>query len=420
MSRPAEDFDAAIVGGGLVGISLAVALATIDLKVLLVEAFDFRKPSESDYDDRTLALSEGSCRILAGLGAWEYLAEPATAIRSVRVWEAGRPGRLLLKAGEFDLPQFGHTVAAHLVGQGLLSRLKELKNVELACPARLLDIQSQSNSVSIRYGDEENSATASVRLLIGADGAHSSVREYLGIDTESHDYEQTAIVCNFTPEIAHGGQAFECLRASGPFAVLPQPGDRCGMVWTVESPKASQLLELSDPDFLSAAQEIFGNHLGRFTKCGRRSSYPLKLVRALHDRGPRCVILGNASHAIHPIGAQGFNLGLRDVAVLAELLADERDEASFDPGSEDLLQRYSAWRRDDHSGTVGWSDGLARLFANRSFVAGLLRSGGLWAHALIPPLRRQATIRAMGYRGRVPRLALGQTLRQTPSEIQAL
>ncbi len=237
------------------------------------------------------------------------------------------------------------------------------------------------------------------------------MRESLGIETERHDYRQTAVICNVTPEQDHRGRAFECFTPSGPFAVMPHVNGRCGLIWCVESDRAQALLDLTDAEFLQRAQRRFGGHLGAFLKVGKRSSYPLRLVRAQEDIRPRTVILGNAAHAIHPIGAQGFNLGLRDVAVLAEVLAEAiRRGGASEIGNPEVLRRYSDWRAPDQRGTIAYSDGLARLFSNPSSVAAAARTAGLLAHAFIPPLRRQLAIRAMGFRGRIPRLALGEPL----------
>jgi 2-octaprenyl-6-methoxyphenol hydroxylase len=247
------------------------------------------------------------------------------------------------------------------------------------------------------------------RLVVAADGANSFIRNHLQIPKESRDYGQTAVICNITPELAHEGRAFECLTETGPFAVLPHTGKRCGLVWSVASEKANEILALDDETFLSRAQQRFGRtELGTFLKAGKRTAYPLKLVRAKEDIRERLVVMGNAAHAIHPIGAQGFNLALRDAAVLAEVLADDDLD---DPGGSGLLQTYSQWRQQDHRGTIATSDGMTRLFSHPSPFAAGLRTTGLIAHAILPSLRRQSAIKAMGYRGRVPRLALGEPLR---------
>jgi 2-octaprenyl-6-methoxyphenol hydroxylase len=246
------------------------------------------------------------------------------------------------------------------------------------------------------------------------------VRDALGIEAEHHDYGQVAVICNITPEKAHRGRAFECFTPTGPLAVLPQVNDRCGLIWSVDKDQAGELLELPDKEFLLQARQRFGSYLGAFLTVGKKSVYPLRLVRAKEDIRPRAVIIGNAAHAIHPIGAQGFNLGLRDVAVLAEVIYDALSaSAETDIGDLELLDRYSRWRTPDQKATVAYSDGLARIFSNPSHLATTARTMGLLAHALLPPLRRQLAVRAMGFRGRIPRLALGEPLVAEPAQMAA-
>jgi len=403
--------DVIIVGGGLVGASLACALAPLGLRVALIEAVAFRAASQPSYDDRTLALSASSCRILEAMGLWPALRDQATAIREIHVRELHRPGRVVLDPGDLGLDRFGHVVEARVFGAAMSAALPRLENMDFLCPASVEQIRIGDDGVVVDYSGPEGAGQARGALLVGADGAQSFVRESLGIEAERHDYRQTAVICNVTPEQDHRGRAFECFTPSGPFAVMPHVNGRCGLIWCEHSERAQALLDLPDGEFLQRAQQRFGNHLGAFVRIGRRSSYPLRLVRALEDTRPRAVILGNAAHAIHPIGAQGFNLGLRDVAVLAEVLADTvRREGAAAIGAPATLRRYSEWRAPDQRGTIAYSDGLARLFTNPSHVAATARTAGLLAHAFIPPLRRQLAIRAMGFRGRIPRLALGEPL----------
>lgn len=410
-SMPSRSHDVIIVGGGLVGASLACALAPLGLKVALLEAVAYKAASQPSYDDRTLALSASSCRILETLGLWPFLRENATAIREIHVRELDRPGRVVMNPGDFGLDRFGNVVEARAFGAVMSSALPRLDRVDLLCPASVETIRFTEDLAIVEYADQSGNGHISSSLLVGADGAQSLVRESLGIEVDHHDYRQTAVICNVTPEQDHRGRAFECFTPSGPFAVMPHVEGRCGLIWCVESEGTQELLELPDAVFLERARERFGGHLGAFLRIGKRSSYPLRLVRAREDIRPRAVILGNAAHAIHPIGAQGFNLGLRDVAVLAEVLADAtRRRAPADLGDLQTLRRYSDWRAPDQQGTIAYSDGLARLFSNPSGVAAAARTVGLLAHAFIPPLRRQLAVRAMGYRGRVPRLALGEPL----------
>jgi 2-octaprenyl-6-methoxyphenol hydroxylase len=403
--------DVAIIGGGLVGASLACALAPLGLRVALLEAVAFRAAAQPSYDDRTLALSASSCRILESLGIWPELEDSATPIREIHVRELDRPGVVVMDPGELGLDRFGHVVEARAFGAAITATLPGLDNLDFFCPASVTGLSVGEDESVVDFHDGGRAGSIRSRVVVGADGAASFVREALGIAAEEHDYRQTAIICNITPEEDHSGRAFECFTPTGPFAILPHVGGRCGLVWCVGSEEAAGLLELEESEFLTRAQRRFGNHLGRFLRIGRRSSYPLRLVRAAEDVRPRAVILGNAAHAIHPVGAQGFNLGLRDAAVLAEVLADAiRGNPETDLGSLDVLHRYSERRQPDQQGTIAWSDGLARLFANPTDMAAAVRTAGLLAHAFLPSLRRQLAIRAMGYRGRTPRLARGEPL----------
>ena len=401
--------DIAIVGGGLAGASLAVALAPLGYDIKVIEAVAYKATEQPSYDDRTLAISHSSCRILAGIGLWDSLVADATAIRKIYITELNRPGQVVLDAAEMGLTEFGHVVEARRFGAAVTRQLEQTENIEVLSPASVKDIEIGGPTTRLQLQSGEDVSELEARLVVAADGANSFIRNHLRIPTESRDYNQTAVICNITPEKAHDGQAFECLTDTGPFAVLPHTGTRCGLVWSVAGDNAEEILELDDETFLSRAQERFGrNELGVFKKVGQRTAYPLKLVRAKEDIRERLVILGNAAHAIHPIGAQGFNLALRDAAVLAEVLAD--DDLN-DPGESGLLHTYSHWRQQDQRGTIATSDGMTRLFSHPSFLAAGLRTTGLIAHAILPSLRRRSAIKAMGYRGRVPRLALGEPLR---------
>jgi 2-octaprenyl-6-methoxyphenol hydroxylase len=405
--RAGHDYDLVIVGGGLVGATLACALAPLGFSVALVEAVPLRAAAQPSYDDRTLAVNHGSCRILEGLGMWPALKQHATPIREVIVTELGRPGRVRLHCGEMGVAALGHVIEARMFGGAVLERLAATPGADLLCPAQVTAVDIGARAAALTLETDEGLSELRARLLIAADGADSTVRRLLGIAATERDYGQTAVICNITPEHAHRGRAFERLTPSGPFAVLPHVGDRCGLVWSAGNADVDGILALPDDEFLTAARRRFTGELGDFVKAGKRTTHRLRLVRARRDTYPRLVILGNAAHAIHPIGAQGFNLGLRDVAVLAEVLAGQ---GRGDPGDEAVLRAYSAWRRPDHDSTIAWSDGMARLFANTSPVAAALRSAGLVTHALIPALRRRLASGAMGYRGRVPRLARGVPL----------
>jgi 2-octaprenyl-6-methoxyphenol hydroxylase len=324
---------------------------------------------------------------------------------------------VVLDPAEMGLTEFGHVVEARRFGVAVTKRLQQTENIEVISPASVSGIEIGGSRTKLQLETGAGTDELDARLVVAADGANSFIRNHLQIPTEFRDYRQTAVICNITPEQPHEGRAFECLTQTGPFAVLPHTGGRCGLVWSVNAEHAQDLLELNDETFLARAQERFGSSLGAFRQVGKRSAYPLKLTRAKEDVRERLVILGNAAHAIHPIGAQGFNLALRDAAVLAEVLADALQidgqiDCHGDPGDSALLHQYSRWRKQDQRGTIATSDGLTRLFSHPSALAAGIRTAALLAHALLPSLRRKSAIKAMGYRGRVPRLALGEPLRQ--------
>ncbi|MCP4047100.1 MAG: 2-octaprenyl-6-methoxyphenyl hydroxylase, partial [Gammaproteobacteria bacterium] len=375
--------DIAIVGGGLAGASLAVALAPLGYDIKVIEAVAYKAAAQPSYDDRTLAISHSSCRILSSIGLWESLEADATAIRKIYVTELKRPPRVVLDPAEMGLTKFGHVVEARSFGAAVTRKMEQTANIDVISPALVKDIEIGGPRTSLQLETDTGSEDLQARLVVAADGANSFIRNHLQIPTKFRDYGQTAVICNITPEIAHEGQAFECLTNTGPFAVLPHTGKRCGLVWTVATEKATEIASLDDTTFISLAEKRFGSHLGAFVKVGKRSVYPLKLVRSTEDIRERLVILGNAAHAIHPVGAQGFNLALRDAAVLAEVLADDEHD---DPGETGLLHTYSQWRRQDQRETITASDGMARLFANPSVFAAGLRTTGLIAHAILPSL----------------------------------
>jgi 2-octaprenyl-6-methoxyphenol hydroxylase len=406
-----KHYDIAIIGGGLVGASLACALAPLGLKLALLEAVPAKASSQPSYDDRTLALSASSCNILQGLGIWPDLQKSATPIREIQVREFQRPGRVIMAPAELGLDSFGHVVEARVFGNAVMQRVNHISTLDFLCPVAVSRVNTTETRARIEYILEGKTHEIEATLLVGADGADSFVRESLGIEVESYDYRQTAVICNITPELGHHGRAFECFTPTGPFAVMPHVEGRCGLIWCVSTSEVAEMMEMSDQEYLRRAQQRFGTHLGRFQKIGRRSCYPLRLVRALEDIRPGVVILGNAAHTIHPVGAQGFNLGLRDVAVLAELLWEQCEMGSrSDISSMTLLNRYSSLRKQDQDETVAYSDGLARFFSNTSPLGAAARTAGLLAHGFMPSLRRQLAIRAMGFRGHIPRLAMGEPI----------
>jgi 2-octaprenyl-6-methoxyphenol hydroxylase len=403
------EYDCLIVGGGLVGASLACALATASLRIGVIEAVPFEQDLQPSYDDRGLVLAPASQRILSGLGLWAPIAAEATPIERIHVSDRGRFGFTRLKATEIGMSALGHVVVARTLGKALVARLSSHDTVDLLCPARLESLELQPAQVKVGISQEGRCLSLTTRLLVAADGGDSEVRRQFGIQTDIQDYRQTAVVANVTPERSHSNTAYERFTSTGPLAVLPLADQRCVAVWVVRTEQAVSLMALEEEAFLADLTARFGRRLGRFIRLGRRRSYPLRLTRATQQTGHRSVLIGNAAHTIHPNAAQGLNLGLRDVATLAELLIEAK-RSGADLGGAELLRRYYAWRRPDQLETVGFSHGLAQLFYNDFLPLVVNRDLAMLAIDLIPPLKYKLMRRAMGITGHPPRLVRGLPL----------
>lgn len=397
-----REFDVAIVGGGLVGASLALALSRTPLRTALIEV---AAPPQSQlrWDERCIAINAASQRIFAALEIWPALAPAAEPITSTHISERGRFGVARFAAEDAGLPALGYNVPLRAIGQTLWARLQGLGNVELICPARVEGLTVGDATAQADLGGGQG---LKARLVVAADGANSAVRKLLGIEAQTRDYEQSAIVTAIKPARPHLGCAYERFTPDGPIAVLPKPDGACSLVWTVPTGKVAEMLAWSDEQFLVEAQEIFGERLGRFAQLGARTAYPLAQVVSKQLRAPRVLFAGNAAQSLHPVAAQGFNLGLRDVATLAELLAE-----ADDPGAPELLNEYEQRRARDRETVAGFTDHLVRLFSNR--VPGLrgLRHLGLLAMDLAPPLKQAIMWQNLGFGG-ISSAAL--TARQEP------
>lgn len=402
-------FDLAIVGGGLVGASLACALSGHGLRLALVEGRHLGGTDQPAYDDRVIALARASQAVFESLDLWPDMASEAAPIRCIHVSDRGRMGSTLLRAADSGLPAFGQVVPARAIGAALGSRLGGLDDVALYAPARLLSLQSEPEAVSLELETDSGRQHLRARLVVGADGAGSVVRGALGGDALRWEYRQSAIYCNLTPELPHDDTAYERFADDGPVAMLPLPGRRCSLVCTVAAADADALMAAPDPVFRGLVQRRFGWRLGRIGRIGRRAAQPLFLLAAQRQVGPRLAILGNAAHTLHPVAGQGFNLGLRDVAALAEEVVTAHRRGG-DPGDADLLKRYSDWRRGDQQRTLGVTDGLVRLFGNPLAPVRLGRGLGLMALDMLPGVKRELARHAMGLGGRQPRLVRGQSL----------
>ncbi len=407
------DFDILIVGGGMVGATMAYALSVLPLRIGVVEAVSSGAASQPSYDDRAIALAYGSAKIFEAMGLWSRLARYASPINKIHVSDRGHFGVTRIDSATEGVSALGHVVENRVMGAVLAEALAERGNVEMISPATVTAMSIDGNLARLEIDSATLIRNVSARLVIAADGGDSAVRRLLHIPTRSWDYNQCAVIANITPARHHQGVAYERFTDTGPIAMLPSAAaddpNRCSLVWTVRGGDEQRVLGLSDEAFLAELQQRFGYRLGELCKVGRRSGYPLRLASAKEHVRPRLALIGNAAHTLHPIAGQGFNLGLRDVAALAQVVADATATGQ-DIGTTALLQRYAEWRRGDHRKVVGFTDTLARLFSHSLTPVALLRNVGLVAVDLVPPLKKVVTRQTMGLAGRLPRLAMGLPL----------
>jgi len=408
---PVPDRDLAIVGGGLVGASLALALAPLGLRIAVIEAVP---PGTVDqhpsFDERTTALANGTVAVFRTLGVWEPMEREAASIRRIHVSEQGRFGTARIDAGEQGREALGYVLPNRVIGAALWSGLARMPQVQVIAPAKVLGSDLADDARVVRYEQDGSSCSLRARLVVAADGARSMVREQAGIEAERIDYRQTAIISTATTQRFHDHTAYERFTPDGPIAVLPLKDGRVGIVWTCAPDEAERLLALPDDDFREAFQKAFGLRLGRFLRIGQRYSYPLALSRSERHIAERLAVVGNAAQGLHPISGQGFNLGLRDAVSLAEVLADARVEGATDVGARAPLEAYASWREEDQRRIVAFTDGLVRLFAAPLQVVRTLRSVGLLAFDALPPAKAALARLSVGAAGRVPRLARGVPL----------
>jgi len=407
---PNDLYDVIICGGGLVGASLGLMLKPLGLKVALIEAVAFDGAAHPSFDERTTALSNGSRRVFEALSVWPLMQRAVAPIKRIHISDQGRFGFARLSAEEQGLQALGHVVPNWQIGAALWRRLQE-EQLELLAPARVIELQQPDpyRTVVIEHDGRQRKLRA--RLIVAADGTQSVVRQAAGITSTHWDYQQTAIICNALTQRFHDYVAYERFTPRGPLAVLPLTEARVGIVWNVSTTLAPEMLALPDDEFLRRFQNEFGFRLGRFIKVGTRHSYSLSLTRADAHTANRLVVIGAAAQSMHPIAGQGLNLGLRDAASLAEILADaRRSDVSVDAGSASLLARYSDWRQEDSRRISAFTDNLVRLFHQPLGIVKFARNVGLLAFDLMPSAKDALSQLSLGASGRIPRLARGAPL----------
>ena len=398
MSSVDASHDILIAGGGLAGASLGIGLTRAGFDVAMVETVARRAEQQPSYDDRTLVINRASLNILTRLGICNE-ALPQRPIRSIEVSREGGFGHVCLSAAELDVERVGSVVVARELGHRLQQESRAAGLTEY-CPERVETFQVEQDRVRARLGSGRRIET---RLLVAADGTGSAVRQAAGIASRLHDYRQSAMIFNMLADPPSTDLAYERFTRRGPIAFLPQPDGRYGAVVIGPTGWIDDAIGWNDQQLLAWLERHGTARFRSFSRPGKRARYPLKLLRTEIPIGSRIVAIGNAANTVHPVSAQGLNLGLRDVAGLIEAL-----DGAKDPGAPVWLARYLALRRSDQAETVRYTDTLARVFSNPSLPFRLGTGLGLAAHAMLPGLRRRLALGAMGFRG--PGLRLAQEL----------
>jgi len=407
------DYDIIIAGGGMIGTSLGLALAPLKLKIAVVEAVARGAEQQPSFDDRSTALSRSSQRMFEAIGLWPKIVAASTPIKSIHVSDKGRFGFSHIDAAQQKVEALGYVVINRVLGQVLQDALTGVDGLDLICPGTITAVAIADDQVEVVVEEPGKTGSLSCKLLVAADGANSAVRDMIGISASRVDYEQWAVIGNLLPEKAPDNRAFERFTETGPVAMLPVADNRAGFVWMLSPDSAKNMLSLTDAEFTQQLQETFGYRLGRFSKVGKRAAYPLALTKANGLIARRSVIVGNAAHGLHPVAAQGFNLGMRDVAALCDCIADARIEQSesFDCGNPAILENYADWRRNDQGKVVRFTDGIVRLFGDTRPPVRALRNLGMLAFDMIPGVRKAFARHTMGLAGRLPRLSRGVPLK---------
>lgn len=398
-----EEFEIAVIGGGMVGASLALALAAAGRRIVLIEAMAPDALAHQSFDERTTALGNASRRILEALGVWQQVAVQCGVIRAIHVSDAGHLAFARLSAAQQGIEAFGFVVPNRVLGAALWDAIKRSDLISVRVPASVDSVSADATGVTLKLTGD---VTLRAQLAVAADGAHSAVRRDAGIAASESDYEQVAVVANVASDVPHDGTAYERFTPAGPLALVPLQDGSYTVIWARPAAAVAQTLAADDETFRALLQEHFGWRAGRFVRVGRRASYPLKLIRADAAIAARTVLIGNAAQSLHPVAGQGFNLALRDAAALAELMAEPGDA-----GETARLERFAQDRASDRRGVTRFTDGLIRLFGDRRLPVRVLRDAGLLLFDLLPPAKRALARVSLGFGGRTPRLARGLPLR---------
>ena len=397
------NYDIVIVGGGMVGASMACALRDSDYKIAVVEAFKYNADNQPSFDERTVALTYSSRLIFNAINAWPQIRAEAYPILNIEVTDSDSLGFTRLGIDDINTSALGYVVPTRAIGQVLHSKLESQPNLDLFCPATVESIQTHQSHAVVNLAHENSSTALTTKLVIIADGGRSNLLEQLGVKTEVKSYPQCALVGIIGTNRPHDGKAYEHFTADGPLALLPVRDSDFALAWTLKQHEADQLKSCSESEFVNKLQSVFGTRAGSFLSVGQRNVYPLSLSVLKTPTNNRTVVIGNAAHIVHPVAGQGFNLGLRDVGFLHEVLTEDNE---IDPGNSEVLNRYQQSRKHDTKRVTLFTDGLIRTFTSDLFPVSVARNMGLSAINLLPVVKNKLLSRTMGIHGRQSRLAL--------------
>lgn len=395
------DYDLAIVGGGIVGLTLACALRDSGLKVALIEA-----QAESAAVSRGQAYHVNllSSRIFEGIGIWDDLRSQVNPIEQIRLSDQDYPGVVRFGLQDLKTPALGFVSEHSVLLAGLRSFLHQCEEVTCLCPVKVVNVALHSDAVELTLHQDQQTWTVRSRLLVAADGARSPIRQSVGIPTFGWQYWQSCVVAFIKPEKPHCNIAYERFQQDGPFAILPLPGNLCRIVWTAPKQEAEAILALDNDTFLAELKTRYGEQMGELELIGDRYVFPVQLMHSRQYVQARLALIGDAAHCCHPVGGQGVNLGIRDAAALAEVLKTAHQQGQ-DIGNLQVLRRYERWRKLENWKILAFTDFLDRLFSNSILPIMLLRRAGLWMLQHLYPLRQFALRLMVGLSDRAPKLA---------------
>ncbi len=395
-------YDIVIVGGGMVGNTLACALGDTVLRVALIEGQTPSAETPHDYDVRVSAITLASRALFENIAAWEGMrSRRVSPLREMHVWDAQGSGAIHFDAAELGEAELGYIIENRVIVAATLERLKQFGNVDVFCPSAVTAVSTDAARVSVELQGGE---CLTARLVVGADGAHSSIREWAGIRSRGWNYQQTAIVATVKTVQPHRACAYQVFHSTGPLAYLPLTDGLSSIVWSCDQARAEELLQLDDPAFMQELSIAFGNRLGAMQSVSQRAGYPLSLAHSDHYIGERIALVGDAAHRVHPLAGQGVNLGLLDAASLAQVLLEAAADKK-DIGAHAVLRRYERWRKGGNLAMLAVTDAFKRGFGSQRWPLVPLRNAGMRLADGLGPVKQLIMRHAVGLAGDLPELA---------------